>query len=119
MATTSSFLPLSNTILLNTNGVASTANSTQITLANLGLTVTFPPQVWIVNAGGTNIFVSFTTATTTIALPTAGAANGKLGWLLVPNIVQTFSLPTGQTLWVNDISTGTSIPYYFMLGEGM
>jgi|SRR6516162_10344645 len=119
MAGVMSFAPQSNTIQLQTNGVASTANSTQISLANLGLTVTFPPQIWIVNAGGTNIFVSFTTATTTIALPSAGAGNGKLGWLLVPNVVQTFTLPTGQTLWVNDISTGTSIPYYFMLGEGM
>jgi hypothetical protein len=113
------FGPHGNTVALATNASASTANSTNITdtLLGLGLHATAAlSQVLCINRGTSDVWVSFTSATAVIAIPVVGTPSQALN--LAPGAYIVFTFQAGPNIWVNDISTGTSQPYYLTFGEG-
>lgn len=131
------FMPIGNTVILTTNGTASTANNTMVPWvpsAGLNIPSAQPNQIRMLNKGSADIWVSFTAASTAIAIPTAGANTGTIGtptaatWL-APGIEITLTIPgpfalsgataTGYGFWLNNISTGVSQVFYFQLGEGV
>ena len=117
MAVNTSFSPQGNTILLTTNAAPSTANHTNLTLANIGLQY-YPMMVRVFAQAGP-VFLSFTGVSATITAPTAGAGGGTACIALNPNVVEVFTIPAFQTLWINDISATASCNYYLIFGEGM
>ena len=110
-----------NTVALTTSGSGSTSTSRQITLANIGVTV-FPSQVMVSNpTGNAIVWISFTSATATIAIPAAGtttAGTPTYAIPILPGAVVVFTITAGPNLWVQDISTSTSQTYYLTFGEG-
>jgi hypothetical protein len=109
-----------------TAGVAS--QSRQVFPADFGLPAVasaptgFPPHVRIVNRGTVDIWVSFTTASTTIAIPTPGTTTvgtPQQGFLILPGVIEIFTLPTGGLLWIQDISTQAGQTYHLTIGEGL
>lgn len=124
MAINAPFSPHGLTVGLATSGTASTANSRQITSTILGIkdsVFAALQSVMCVNRGTADVWISFTTATATIAIPVAdGTDTGTpaQALVLIPGAYLIFTLNTGPTLWVNDISTGTSQDYYLTFGEG-
>lgn len=124
MSVATAFTPKGNTITFTTSGTGSTAQGVLITPANLGLPTAsaLPTQVRMVNRGTTDVFVSFTPAPATISLPVAGTTTVGTpapGIYLIPGIVEAFTLPTGDVVWMNNISTAVSQSYYVTFGEGM
>lgn len=120
MAYNTPFQPYGQTVSLQTSGSASTAQSRQITAANFGLD-RLPPMIRVINRGTADIWISFTNAQTTIAIPTPGtttAGTPQACFLIVPGVVEIFVPNAGPQLFVNDISTGTSNVYHLTGGEG-
>ena len=121
MAYNSPFQPQGNTVSLTTSGTASTSQSRQVTAANFGVQ-NFPQSVRIANPGSAIVWISFTLATATLTIPTAGtttAGTPQPCFPLLPGVVEVFTLPAGPVVFVNDISTGTSQTYHITAGEGM
>lgn len=123
MSVITAFSPQGNTISFTTSGTPSTAQSVQITPTNFGVGGPgFPSQVRVVNRGTADVWISFTPLTATIAIPTPGTTTvgtPALAICILPGIVEVFTLPSGPTLWMNNISTGTSQTYHVLIGEGM
>lgn len=124
MSVATAFNPRSYTAALTTNATPSTSTSVQLTAAAMGIPTytAFPPQARMVNRGSADVFVSFTTASTAAVLPTAGTSTigtPTNGWYLIPGIVEVFTLPTGDVVWLNYICTAASQVFYVALGEGM
>jgi hypothetical protein len=124
MAIGDAFQPQGQTVSLTTSGSASTAQSRQILVTNLGFPAgtPFPPNVRIVNRGTSDIWVSFTIATATIVIPTPGTSTvgtPQPALIIIPGSVELWSFDAGPTLWVNDISTGVSQTYHLVFGEGI
>lgn len=127
MAYNAPFAPTANTVALTTSSTASTAQSRQLTPQNLGAAAStpfMPPHVHALNPGATGVWVSFTSVTSVIAIPAAGTGTSigtpEYAIYLPPNMLVPLALtvPAGPAVWVNDISTGTSITYYLSFGEG-
>jgi hypothetical protein len=117
---TTAFQPQGLTLAFVTSGTINTAASTQITPQNLGFPANqqnFPPNVWVVNAGTVGVWVSFTPATATIVVPTAGSPTQAM--LVLPNQYIAWTVIVGPALWVNSISGTASQPFYVTFGEGM
>lgn len=130
MAQQDAFQPQGNTISLTTSAVASTAQSVQITPANLGLPaaplgsggIPFPPNIRIVSKGTSDIWISITIATATIVIPTPGTTTvgtPQFALILVPSSIEVWSFDPGPTMWINNISIGVSQTFHITLGEGM
>jgi len=120
MAYNAPFQPVGNTVSLQTSGTASTSQSRQVTIANFGVDYA-RPNIRVVNRGSADIWISITEATATIAIPTPGtttAGTPQQCWVIVPGIVEVFTIPAGPTFWVSDISTGISQVYHIIMGEG-
>lgn len=120
MAFNTPFQPYGQTVSLQTSASASTASSRLITPANFGLD-RLPPMLRVINRGTADIWISFTSATTTIAIPTPGtttAGTPQACLIILPGVVEIFVPPAGPGFWVNDISTGTSEVYHLTAGEG-
>lgn len=124
MATQAPFTPHGLTVGLTTSATPNTAISRQITPATLGIAQHLfgdSSSVMCINRGAADIWVSFTTAAAVIAIPVANSTDTgtpEAGLILVPGAYLVFTIPTGPTLWVNDISTGASNSYYLTFGEG-
>lgn len=89
-----------------TQNLAVTATAASITLNNLNNRST-ARSVRIVNSGSTSVWVDFsTTATTTQSM------------LMLPNTVESFTLPQGCTA-ISCISTTTAGTVYVTTGDGM
>jgi hypothetical protein len=76
----------------------------------------------VVNRGSADIWISFTTATATIAIPTAGtttAGTPQQAIILIPGVVEIFTLPTAQSLWVQSISLSATQVFHLLAGEGL
>jgi hypothetical protein len=125
MSVLSAFQPQGLTIGFVTSGTISTSQSVQITPQNLGLPASqlnFPPQVWLINRGTVDVFVSFTLATATIAIPTAGTTTvgtPTQAFNLVAGVPVVLTVPIGPTLWMQNISGTASQTYYVTFGEGI
>jgi hypothetical protein len=120
MATNIAFTPQGNTVSLTADLAA---RSVQLTPANfaLGSVSVFPSNVRVVNAGTASVWASFTPATATIVIPTAGtttAGTPTQAIILLPGVVEVFTLPTGSVLWVNSISLSAAQVFHLLLGEG-
>jgi len=125
MAVLSAFQPQGLTIGFVTSGTISTSQSVQVTPQNLGFAAnqtTFPPNVWLINRGTADVFISFTLATATIAIPTAGTTTvgtPTQAFNLVPGVPVVLTIPVGPTIWMQNISGTASQTYYVTFGEGM
>lgn len=120
MAYNAPFAPAGNTISLTTSGTGSTSQSRQVNASDFGRT-SFPPQLRIVNRGASDVWVSFTSATATVAIPTPGTTTVGTPQpviILLPGVVEVFSIAPSQNFWINDISTGISQTYHVLAGEG-
>ena len=124
MSVITAFDPRGYTASLTTNSTASTANSTQISATALGFKDNqYPGQVRVINHGTDIVWLSFTSATAVIAVPTA-YTNGSGGTPtqaipVAPGIIEVFTLTGGPIIWVNDISATVSQTYFLTFGEGV
>lgn len=121
MAYNAPFQPKGKTISFTTSGTPSTAQSRQVQASDFGLNNRLPDNLRVVNRGSADVWISFTEATATIAIPTPGTTTTgtpQQAICIVPGVVEVFTLPAGPVLWVNDISTGASETYHILGGEG-
>lgn len=89
-----------------TQNLAVTAGAASITINNLNRQAS-ARTIRAVNSGGSVIFVAFdTTATTT------------QGMMMLPNTVESFTLPNGSTT-ISALSTTTGNTLYITVGDGM
>ena len=89
-----------------TQNLAVTAGAASITINNLNRQAS-ARTIRAVNSGGSAIFVAFdTTATTT------------QGMMMLPNTVESFTLPSGSTT-ISALSTTTGNTLYITVGDGM
>lgn len=132
MSIGAAFCPQGNTFLVTTNGttltpsaqVVSFSPGTQSTAQGSGLTNP-PPQARVVNTGASLVYVSFTSALRTAAVPTAGTPSLEFPVLAGEDAI--FTLPSGANvlsavpycLQINTISVGVSQVLLVTFGEGM
>lgn len=116
------FKPVGNTIGLTTSSSTSTSQSRAITPQNFGLG-DYPRQIRVVNRGTADVWIAFFQASTVVSIPTPGtttAGTPQGVTILVPGVVEVFTLPVGQNsnIFVSDISATASQTYYMQGGEG-
>ena len=122
MAVNTAFSPMGNTISLTADLAA---RSVQVTAVNFGQPASpgqFPSMVRVVNVGTAAIWVSFTQATATIVIPTAGTTTvgtPQQAIIILPGVVEVFTIGGGPTLWVNSISLSAAQTFHLLLGEGL
>jgi hypothetical protein len=134
MSTGAAFCPQGNTFLVTTNGTTLTP-SAQVVSFNPTLTAQTtaqgsglsnpPPQARVVNTGASLVYVSFTSALRTAAVPTASTPSLEFPVLAGEDAI--FTLPSGAnvnsaapySLQINTISVGVSQALLVTFGEGM
>jgi hypothetical protein len=133
MSIGSAFCPQGNTLLVTTNGTTLTPSaqlasfnpqiSAQPAAQATGLSNP-PPQARIVNTGTAIVYVSFTSALRTAAVP--GATTPSLEFPVLAGEDAVFTLPSGANvssatpyaLQINTISVGVSQALLVTFGEG-
>lgn len=141
MSDATAFLPLSNTMLVTTNGVANTASAQPAVFPGQGATAMGgnqvpPPVALIENLGNAVVWVSITIGVRVAAIPAAG--NTTLEVPVQPGQMITLRAPWGgvgqegaagnpqtqgpagsTTLQINTISPGVSQNITVTFGEGV
>jgi hypothetical protein len=133
MSIATAFCMQSNTFLVTTNGTTLTPSaqlvsfdpviSSQPAAQATGLSSP-PPQVRVVNTGTSIVYISFTSALRTAAVP---GANPSLEFPILPGEDAVFTLSnapnansaTPYALQINTISVGVSQALLVTFGEGM
>jgi hypothetical protein len=134
MSIGASFTPQGNTFLVTTNGTTLTPSAqlasfdpviaSQPAAQASGLQIC-PPQARVVNSGASIVYLSFTTALRTAAVPTAAAPSLEFPILPGEDAVSTIpQSPNAQSaspyaLQINTISAGLSQPLLVTFGEGL
>ncbi len=119
----SPFMPMGKTVSLTTNGVASTANSTQILPTDFGFTNGLPTQYMLVSSGTSDIWIVLANNSTdaaAAAFPTAGTTTvgtPQKGFRLKPGVIMVVTFGAG-VLFVGNASTGVSQNFDITPGEG-
>lgn len=133
MGVTAAFNPQSNTFNVTTNGTTLTPSAQVVSFAPVQSTAQAtglficPPQVRVVNTGTSQVFISFTSALRTAAVPGSGTPSLEVAVQPGEDIVFTltqYPLPNQTpaldlTLQINTISVGTSQVLYVTFGEGI
>lgn len=120
MAYNAPFSIQGKTVSLQTSATPSTSQSRQIQASDFGMT-SLPSQLRFVNNGTSDVWISMTSATATVVIPTPGTSTVGTPQAVVrlkPGVIEVFGMGGGPVLFVSDISTGASQVYDVTPGEG-
>lgn len=134
MSIMAAFCPMGNTFLVTTNGTTLTASAqvvsfnpviaSQTAAQGSGLSMT-PNSARVVNTGASLVYLSFTTALRTAAVPSAGTPSLEFPILAGEDAIFTLPAPANvgsavpYTLQINTISVGLSQILLVTFGEGV